>query len=308
MTASGPALDVDLSEAPGEGRAVAHGAVTVVNAIPTGLGAALGIDLRTEARVRLTDGAADDDDPSPAVTVEALGPDGPVDDRLVRAALDLLLPTGAAARVEVESTIPVGCGLKSSSASANAVVVALLRALGRADDVDLLDAVRLGVACARKAGVTATGAFDDACASALGGLCVTDNGRDALLARFDAPRPADLAVVLRVPAVRKEARTTEAATYAPHRRLFEAAHRFAVEGSWASAFALNATAVSASVGLDDDPALDALAAGAVVAGPTGTGPALAALCPDDRLDAVREAFEAPDVTVMTARPVREAMA
>lgn len=319
-------------DAPVRGQATArvHGAVTVVNAIPTGLGAAMGIDLWTEARVRLDgagggsggDGGGNDDggdagdggnsgddgnggDAGNGLSIDARGPDGPVDDGLVRAVAERVLPAGQAGTIAVESSIPVGCGLKSSSACANAVALALRDAVGRGGDVDRLDAVRTGVEAARAAGVTTTGAFDDACASALGGLCVTDNRRDALLARLDVP---DLAVVLRVPEQTKEARSTDPATYAHHRPLFEVAHSFAMEASWAAAFALNATAVHASLDLDAGPILDALSAGAVCAGPTGTGPALAALCPDDRADAVAAAVDGPGVRVLTARTVSEAVA
>ena len=38
----------------GSGTAIAHGAITVINAIATGKGAALGVDLWTKAYVRLT--------------------------------------------------------------------------------------------------------------------------------------------------------------------------------------------------------------------------------------------------------------
>ena len=38
----------------GFGTAIAHGAVTVINAIATGKGAGLGVNLWTKARVRLT--------------------------------------------------------------------------------------------------------------------------------------------------------------------------------------------------------------------------------------------------------------
>ncbi|MDH5795824.1 MAG: shikimate kinase, partial [Candidatus Bathyarchaeota archaeon] len=36
------------------GKAIAHGAITVINAISCGLGAALGVSLETEATVKLT--------------------------------------------------------------------------------------------------------------------------------------------------------------------------------------------------------------------------------------------------------------
>jgi shikimate kinase len=37
------------------GKAITHGAVTIVNAISCGLGGGLGVDLWTEASVKLTD-------------------------------------------------------------------------------------------------------------------------------------------------------------------------------------------------------------------------------------------------------------
>jgi len=62
-------------------------------------------------------------------------------------------------------------------------VLALVEAL----DVELepLDIVKLGVLAARRAGVTVTGAFDDACASFFGGLVFTDNENDVLLKRVE---------------------------------------------------------------------------------------------------------------------------
>lgn len=277
-----------------DGSARVHGAVTVVNAIPAGGGAAMGVDLWTEARIDLTDGPTE---------VQAKGPEGPVDDTLVRAVLAEVLPADRGARVEVDSTVPVGRGLKSSSACANAVTLAAFDALDRS--APLLAKVRIGVEAARRAGVTTTGAFDDACASALGGICVTDNAEDRLLARHRCP---ELTVALAVPEARKSGASTEPGTYASHRRLFEAAHRHAIDGSWQAAFALNATAVVDSLDLDADGLLDALAAGAVVAGPSGTGPALAALMPDGRTEQVRDALDVGGVDVRTVQPTSEVVA
>lgn len=270
-----------------DGRARVHGAVTVVNAIPAGRGAAMAIDLWTEARVRWVD----------EVEIRAEGPDGPQDETLVRACLDVCLAEDRGVEVEVESTIPAGRGLKSSSACANACVLALLRAQGI--DPGRLDAVRLGVEAARQAGVTTTGAFDDAAASGLGGICVTDNTRDELLARQPVP---DLRAVLCVPDATKTEDATEPGTYGEHRGLFEAAHRWALDGSWAAAFGLNATGVVESLDLDPEPILDALARGAVACGPSGTGPAVAALAPADRAGDVADALDGDDVRVHVAEP------
>jgi shikimate kinase len=88
--------------------------------------------------------------------------------------------------VRTESEVPMAAGLKSSSAAANATVLAALDALGVADEVSREEACRLGVRAAREAGVTVTGAFDDASASMLGGVTVTDNGF-AFCAALDFP-------------------------------------------------------------------------------------------------------------------------
>ena len=67
------------------------------------------------------------------------------------------------ANVATKSEIPIASGLKSSSAAANAAVLATLDALG--EKLDVLEAVKIGVQAALEAKVTITGAFDDACAS-----------------------------------------------------------------------------------------------------------------------------------------------
>lgn len=258
-------------------RARVNGAITVVNAIPAGRGAAMGVDLWTEASVELTDDGID---------VAAKGPDATVDDELVRTVAERLLPDDRGATITVESTIPVGRGLKSSSAAANATALALSAELGRGRDV--LGAVRAGVAAARKAGVTTTGAFDDATASAVGGVCVTDNREDRFLARHRAP---DLEAAIAVPDERKSDRSWEPDAYGDPRP-FEVAHTWAHDGSWQAAMSVNASGVVDGLGLDPEPILDALAAGAVACGPSGTGPAVAALAPERSIDAVADALTA----------------
>ncbi|MUW16044.1 shikimate kinase, partial [Halorubrum sp. CBA1125] len=170
-----------------EGRAAALGAGTVLNALATGTGAAFGIDVETRATVEL-DADADDVDGSIAEDADA-------DTDLIERCVALAAARwgdGEGGVVRTDSDVPLAAGLKSSSAAANATVLATCDALGLAvgDDADdpavdvtRLDACRLGVQAAREAGVTVTGAFDDASASMLGGVVVTDNGSDALRSR-----------------------------------------------------------------------------------------------------------------------------
>ena len=160
-----------------KGRAVAYGAISIVNAIATGKGAALGVLLRTEAEVELSEGKGE-------IAVEIKG--HKEDPTLVKVCVEKTLTRCQRtmnAKVRTSSEIPVGKGLKSSSSVSNAVILATLSAIDvRLDD---LAAVKLGVEASLEAGVSITGALDDACACFFGGACVTDNLNMELFKRED---------------------------------------------------------------------------------------------------------------------------
>ena len=157
-------------------RASTYGAGTVINAIATLKGSAFAIGLKTQAEVEVVDSG---------ITCEIA--DNPSADTSLIAECGRLVVERYAPKsgvhIVTRSEIPIASGLKSSSAAANAAVLALVEAL----DVELepLDIVKLGVLAARRAGVTVTGAFDDACASFFGGLVFTDNEHDVLLKRVE---------------------------------------------------------------------------------------------------------------------------
>ena len=60
-----------------------------------------------------------------------------------------------------------------------------------------LDVLNLSVEASKKSNVTITGAFDDAAASLLGGLVVTDNTNNELLSRNVIDN--DLSILIHVP-------------------------------------------------------------------------------------------------------------
>ncbi|MCJ7694617.1 MAG: shikimate kinase, partial [Anaerolineaceae bacterium] len=155
------------------GYAQALGAGTIINAIATWKGAAFGIDLKTSAEVRLNES-----DKVNGTIKE--GGDPELIERCVRLVFERFNQTGGA-EVMTTSEVPIASGLKSSSAAANATILATLDALG--ENMEPLDAARLGVQAALDAGVTITGAFDDAAASMLGGVVITDNMSNTLISR-----------------------------------------------------------------------------------------------------------------------------
>ena len=118
----------------GRGKGKASGAGTVINAIATYKGSAFGIDRWTYAEVEL----GEDFKGIEAHTELELelegerdkdrGRDIDIDTRLIERCLELVLKKfnlPLCGYVYTRSEIPVGSGLKSSSAAANATVVAL---------------------------------------------------------------------------------------------------------------------------------------------------------------------------------------
>ncbi|MGC8569038.1 MAG: shikimate kinase [Nitrososphaeria archaeon] len=86
--------------------------------------------------------------------------------------------------VKVRSEVPVGVGLKSSSAYTSAIALAALRLKGEEDP---FRAVRISAKVSRALGLSYTGAYDDAYASVLGGIVLTDNSNGRLISRISAP-------------------------------------------------------------------------------------------------------------------------
>lgn len=273
-------------------RARAHGAVSIVNAIPTGVGAAMGVDLWTEAEVEVFEGRG--------VEVEILGAgdeDTSLAERAVEKVFERAGRRGLGARARTLSSIPIGRGLKSSSAAANAIALATARALGlRVGGEEL---VRLAVEAAVEAGVTITGAFDDAYTSFFGGANVTDNRGRRLLKRV--PIPEELRVLILVPEERVYTRTVDVEALRGVARLAERMIKLALSGRLWEAMTLNGLAVAGVLGMDISPALDALRAGALGAGVSGTGPAVAAVAPPNRAVEVERALHEYGA-VLRARP------
>ncbi|EMA24617.1 shikimate kinase [Haloarcula argentinensis] len=281
-----------------EGKAAAPAAGTVLNALATGHGAAFAIDEYTTATVTLsteTDG----------VTGEvADAPDA--DTRLIERCVEYVIdahggpqhvgvPAVSGGSVRTESEVPMASGLKSSSAAANATVMATLDALDATERMSREDMARLGVMAAHDVGVTVTGAFDDASASMLGGVTVTDNEDDALLAREEV----DWDVLVWTPPEQSfsaDADVERCRQIAPMARLVE---DLALDGDYQRAMTVNGLAFSAALDFETDPVLDALQHVEGVS-LSGTGPSFTAVGERAALEAVQDAWdERPGATWLT---------
>jgi len=266
------------------GKAVAHGAVTIINAISCGFGAALGVDLKTEAKVKLTNEPGRIEgrilsDPKESTAL--------IEKTVSRVLKSLGLQGEYGAYVETESNIPIARGLKSSSAAANAVALAVFAALKK-EAADLV-LVNLGVDAAVDAGVTVTGAFDDACASHFGDIVITNNYERTILKQYHLEEK--LPVLIYVPSKKAYTAKSDVERMRLVADEVKALHKMALLGEYWAAMTLNGLVYSTVLGYDANIALDALAAGALAAGLSGKGPSVAAVVPPDKVDSVREAWK-----------------
>ncbi len=252
------------------GQGSAWAAISFVNALLTGTGAAAAISLSVRARVELTPAAG----PVGALDIP-VGSDTPLLRRGLLESLRRLEPEETFdVTIGIDSSIPVGRGLKSSSALGVAIYRAVASAVRKS--VEPQDAARFSSELGRAVGVSATGAFDDAIASASGGFVVAETERTRIL-RHDAP-DSDWRAVLWIPRTphppspdwldRFRGRSAEA------RAGVEAAKL----GGYLVAMERNTELVEQLLGYDYRPLRRELRRqGALASGVSGMGPTLAAI-------------------------------
>ncbi len=261
-------------------QATCFGAGTIVNAIAMRKGAAFGLALRVTA-------IAESLPKAEGVRVQVTGN---VDPSLAVGCAKRVLRRSrrnASLAVRVDSEIPVSRGLKSSSAVANAVVLASARALGL--ELEPLQIIDIGVEAALEANVTVTGAFDDACASFFGGIVVTDN-RARKIVKVDR-FPEGLMAVIQIPKRLITKPSLAGKDFSAIRPQVEEAYRLALKGDYFHALERNSAAYAPLLEIDEEPARRARAAGAMAAGITGAGPAILALVKPAHVEAVTHALQ-----------------
>jgi shikimate kinase len=272
-------------------RATMHGAVSIVNAIATGNGSSLGISLRVNAEVELARGHG----------VRFLT--GKNDDRLVNNIIRNTLPKemieSNLITIKVKSEIPIGFGLKSSSAVSNAVALACSELAKEeeeeeVDDYAVLDAA---VRASLDAKVSITGAYDDATACYFGGFTVTDNYSRRLIRREEAPE--NLYAIIFLP--RNTRRRGDIRRLSNLSDLFTDAFKLAEAGEYWKAMKLNGVLASAALGSTYLPVMAAIERGALAAGVSGNGPSIAAVAYEDEVEDIKSALSKFEGTIIMSR-------
>jgi len=281
----------------GVGIASACASATVVNAIAAGKGAAFGVDLRVQASVEITK--------SGKISGRILGErkESPkLIEICVRRVLENLgLAKNYGAVVETISEIPIAVGLSSSSAAANAAVLATFAALDEKPKPKLV--LELGIESAFEAGVTVTGALDDAAASFYGCGVATDNLKRKILKKFRVD--PNLVVVIHVPPTKFYTSKVSPSDLKQIRAPLESVHRMVLCGDIWKALTVNGLLYSTALGHDPMIAIEALSKGALAAGLTGTGSATVAVAEPDKVVDIIKAWHDWRGKIIITRPAVE---
>ena len=268
-------------------QAKVHGAISIVNAIATGKGATLGTEQYVTATV----------DESTGKGILLQTENGNISSRLINKTVEKIVSKKILDKtkitIQLETDIPTGYGLKSSSAISSAIALACAKLFNvKTDDQKILLS---GVDASIETKVSITGAYDDACACYFGGFNVTDNLRKKIVLHENGPK--NTMAVIFIPKVRKRGNIKKLKTLDI---IFEKAWNLAKKSDYWNAMVLNGLATSSILNSDPKIITDLLEKGAIGASVSGNGPAIAAVVRNDNLTSVKKVFsEMKGRTVVT---------
>ena len=268
-------------------RAIVHGAISIVNAIATGKGSALGISLKVTAEVELQKGHG---------LRFITGRNG---DRLIKNIIQKTIPKETIESnmisIRVDSEIPIGYGLKSSSAVSNAIVLACSQ-IAREEDINDNTILEVAALSSLEAKVSLTGAYDDATACYFGGFTVTDNYSRRLIRKEWAPENLYAIIILPSSTTRGDVRKLRNLS-----DIFIDAFRFAESGQYWKAMKLNGVLASAALSSSYAPAMAAMEHGALSASISGNGPSIAAVGNEDAIEPIVGALSKYDGEIIVSK-------
>jgi shikimate kinase len=255
------------------------GSATIVNAIATGYGSAFGINLDIIAKGRLASSKIKcSTDINTSTKLMELAIKEVIDYYDVKTGFD----------VAIESKLPQGSGLSSSSALSNSVVS--LTAILISEEFNLKpltqsEIINLAIDASLKAGVTITGAFDDATASYFGGITVTNNIKREIIIKEKMENYNILIYMPDTISLTAESNVEKMRLLSP---LVEIAFDLARKKEYFKALTLNGLLYSVSLGFDTEIVMDALDNGALASGLSGTGSAIVAITDNQHKDDIHD--------------------
>lgn len=260
------------------------GSATIINAIATGCGSAFGIGLDIRCEAKTTDNS-----------ISCFNDVGAGTELMEICAERVFNHYGIdknefGIELRTESSLPMASGLSSSSASSNAIVKVTSQIISEEFDLNPLtdlEVINMAIDASLEAGVTITGSFDDATASYFGGVVVTDNKNREFLIK---EKMQDSPILIYMPNFYSKSGDSNPERMKLLAPLVETAFDFACKREYFKALNLNGLLYSATLGFNSSIAIDALEAGAIASGLSGTGSAFVAVVSDESIDDVRESW------------------
>ena len=260
------------------------GSATIINAIATGFGSAFGIGLNItcEAKTKNSSITAKND----------VGAETKFMEDCARNVFETygISEVDFGIDLKTKSTLPMASGLSSSSALSNGITAITAKIISQEFGLEPLspyDIINLAIESSLRAKVTITGAFDDATASYFGGVVVTNNRYHELIVKEKMER---FPILVYMPDEISKSGSSDVNRMKLLSPLVESAFEMARKGDYFKALNLNGLLYSATLGFNEQIAIEALDAGALASGLSGTGSAFVAICEDDKVDDVKDAW------------------
>lgn len=260
------------------------GSATIINAIATGFGSAFGIGLDIECEAKSI--------PNSIKCANDVGADTELMELCVKKVFSHY-DVGSddfGIDLKTKSSLPMASGLSSSSASSNAIVKVVSEIVAEEFDfkpLSDLEVVNMAIDASLDAGVTITGSFDDATASYFGGVVVTDNRNREFIIK---EKMDDYSILIFMPNFHSKSGDSNVERMKVLAPLVETAYDFACKREYFKALNLNGLIYSSALGFNTAIAIDALQAGALASGLSGTGSSFVAIVGDDSIDDVSESW------------------
>lgn len=257
--------------------ATVHGAISLVNAIANQKGATLGIDLKVVAEIET----------SPGKGIIIKSENKSLSSRLINKTIEKIISKKDLEKnkiiITLDSEIPTGYGLKSSSAISSAVALVCAKIFKpKFTDQQILLA---GVEASIETKVSITGAYDDACSCYYGGFNITDNAKRKRI-HFEKG-PTNLIAVIYIPKNRKRGNLKNLKSLSS---VFEIAWGLARKSNYWEAMKINGLATALILNSDPKIITNLIEKGALGASVSGNGPSIAAITKKENEANIKKVF------------------
>jgi shikimate kinase len=269
-------------------KATVHGAVSLVNAIANQKGATLGIELKVEATVET----------SPGKGISIQSENKSLSSRLINKTIEKVVSKKDLEQnkisITLDSEIPTGYGLKSSSAISSAIALACAKIFKpKFTDQQILLA---GVEASIESKVSITGAYDDACSCYYGGFNVTDNAKKKRI-QFEKG-PSNLIAVIFIPKNRKRGNLKKLKILSS---TFENAWELSRKANYWDAMIINGLATASILNSESGIITDLIEKGALGASVSGNGPSIAAITKKENEAAIKKVFSTLEGNIIVSK-------